>query len=107
MATSKPSDDKTTASKTTAKASGQKTEATYSEQAASLADAARALVEDIREKLTDLTDQFHEVQQTEPTTAEGPVADGARRIPMSVGEVHRALEGLHAAAAELQQRAAS
>lgn len=78
----------------------------YSEQAAALADDARALAERVRGEVTDLVERVNEVQQTEPTVQEAPAADGVRRVPMAVGDVIRALEGLTAAAAELQQRAA-
>lgn len=79
----------------------------YTQHASKLADDTRGLVEEIRDKLAGLTKQFNELQQTAPTAAEGTVTDGARRIPMSVSEVERALEGLHAVAADLQQRSAT
>lgn len=78
----------------------------YSEQAAALADDARALAERVRGEIDDLLAQVEQVQRTEPGVTEALVADGVRRIPMATGDVVRALEGLSVHAATLQQRAA-
>jgi hypothetical protein len=77
----------------------------YSSAAADYADAARKIVDDMREQLDDLDKHFDEVQENVPGTDEALVADGVRRIPMALGELRRALEGLQNAAGELAQRA--
>lgn len=81
-------------------------DASYSGQAAKLAADARGAVEQMREQLWELVEQVSQVQQTAPDVTESAVADGVRRIPMAVGEVVRAMQGLQAAASELAQRAA-
>ena len=81
-------------------------DASYSGQAAKLAADAQRLVDQTRDRLEGLMHGVQHVQQTAPTVTEAAVADGVRRIPMAVGEVRRAVDGLQAAAAELAQRAA-
>lgn len=106
MATaSKPSDDdKTPAKASTAKSPSRKSEASYGEQAAQLAADTRALAERFRDELNDHLAKVDDLQQNaEPTMAEVPAADGVRRIPMAAGDVTQALEGLAAAAANLQR----
>jgi hypothetical protein len=80
----------------------------YGGKAADLAARVRTTVDKIREQFSDLTDEVDDLQHnTTPTAAEIPTADGVRRIPMAVGEVLRALDGLNAAAADLAHRATS
>lgn len=79
----------------------------YSDKAAALAADVREYVDTTRTDLNKLLTRLNDdVQQTDRTIAEGATAEGVRRIPMASGDVTRALEGLAAAAAELQQRAA-
>lgn len=76
----------------------------YGGKAADLATDVRTTVDNIREQLGGLTDQVEDLQQnTAPTADESLAADGVRRIPMAVDAVRRALDGLNAAAADLQR----
>ena len=77
----------------------------YADAAADLAAAARETAEKIRKQLTDLREHYDGVQKNTPSTTEGVIAAGVGRIPMAVGEVERALEGLLMASAELASRA--
>lgn len=79
---------------------------TYSSRAAALGAAVRDTVEELRSQVNDVVGQVDDLQQNnEPEPVEIPVADGVRRIPMAAGEVLRALDGLNAAAADLQRTA--
>lgn len=78
----------------------------YGEQAASLAADTRALTERIREDLGKLTDRISGINETAPTADDVLVADGIRRVPMVIEEVHRALAALDVAAADLSRAAA-
>lgn len=72
----------------------------YKEQASALADDTRALVDDIREQLDDVLKRCTDLNDTEPTDRERPAADGIRRVPMSLADVKRALDGLVAVCAD-------
>lgn len=99
MATSR---NQTTAKKEEAKT----TNAPYAEQAAALADDARALAEGIREDLAKLRERFvDDFADTAPEPANASAADGVRRVPMAIDEVVRAIEGLTLVAAELSRAA--
>ena len=106
----KPAADKTTedkiseAPKSPAKAE-KKDDTSYLDQAAVLAADVRALAEGMREALAEIEARCVEINQTAPEAAAYAAADAVRRIPMSAGDVHRALEGLVHAAAELAAKA--
>lgn len=108
--TTKPADDKTTepkiseAPKATAKAE-KKTSESYIDGAAALAADVRALAEGMREELNTVEQRVADLNQTDPGTDGSAAADGVRRIPMSTADVHAALQGLVAVAAELAAKA--
>lgn len=80
----------------------------YTDKALSLAGDVRDYVDKTRADLNKLLDRLNDdVQQTERTFAESPVAEGVRRIPMAAGDVIRALQGLAVAASDLQARASA
>ena len=81
------------------------TSVSYLDQAAVLAADVRALAEGMREALTEVEARCAEINQTAPEAAAYAAADAVRRIPMSTGDVHRALEGLVHAAADLAAKA--
>lgn len=82
------------------------TDKPYAEQAATLAADTRAMADDMRQQLADLVNRCGEVNETEPAAEDGPAADTVRRIPMSVSDIDRALEGLATVAGELAQKTA-
>ncbi|MGI5155815.1 hypothetical protein [Microbispora sp. CA-102843] len=77
----------------------------YTDAAAGLAAAARETADNIGKQLRDLQEKYDGVQQTAPSISEATVSAGVQRIPMAIGEVERALEGLRMAGAELASRA--
>jgi len=77
----------------------------YIDQAAALAADVRALAEGMRAALVEVEERCAEVNQTAPEPTAFAAADGVRRIPMATGDVHRALEGLVHAAADLATKA--
>lgn len=94
---------KSTSTRTTAKSDTGKS---YAEQAATLAADTRKLADDMRQQLADLVNRCGELNDLEPAAEDGPAADTVRRVPMSVGDIDRALEGLATVAGELAQKAA-
>ncbi|OLT24404.1 hypothetical protein BJF79_13765 [Actinomadura sp. CNU-125] len=83
-----------------------KTEQTYTDRAAALADEARAAADTIRAQVEAVNGKVLELQQEMmPRPGEARVAGGVRRLPMATGDVSRAVEGLMAAAVDLQRRA--
>ena len=82
-----------------------KASASYLDQATVLAADVRALAEGMREALAEIEARCAEINQTAPEAAAYAAADAVRRIPMSTGDVHRALESLMHAAADLATKA--
>jgi len=79
---------------------------TYTERAAVLADEVRAAADAIRDQVETVNGKVLELQQAMmPNPGEARVAGGVRRIPMATSDVTRAVEGLAAAAVDLQRRA--
>lgn len=99
----KPAEDKTHAeAPKVEKKAEPKASASYLDQAAALATDVRALAEGMREELTAVEERIADLNQTTaPEPGDFAAADGVRRIPMSTADVHRALEGLVHAAADL------
>jgi hypothetical protein len=95
----------TSSTKTTAK-SAAGTGKSYADEAATLAADTRKLADDMRQQLANLVNRCGELNDLEPAAEDGPAADTVRRIPMSVGDIDRALEGLATVAGELAQKAA-
>lgn len=80
----------------------EKTSASYLDQAAALAADVRTLAEGMREELNTVEQRVADLNQTTaPEPGDYAAADGVRRIPMATADVHRALEGLVHAAADL------
>lgn len=102
-----PKDPAPKTAKTTAKTATAASDDSYTAKAGALADKVLALVEDTRARLDDLTTCINdEVQQVAPGPDEQAVADAVRRVPMSMDDVRRALDGLSAVASDLAHKTA-
>lgn len=107
-------DDKSDTTKADDKAAAADTEtgdqdrSPYAKAAGDLADRVTKIVEDTRARLAEVLEDVDGVQaDQEPTAADSQIADAVRRIPMSTGDVHDALDALRHAAADVARRAVS